>query len=82
MEKRQEQRRRTFKGGKSCFNDGRSVIDCTIKNLSPGGAALLVERTTGIPEEFNLIINPDNIAKACRVVSTTETQIGVAFVWA
>lgn len=82
MEKRQEQRRRTFKGGKICFNYGRSVIDCTIKNLSPSGAALLVERTTGIPEEFNLIINPDNIVRACKTVWKTETQIGVAFVWA
>lgn len=80
VDKRQEQRTRTFKGGKICFNYGRLGIDCTIKNLSPAGAALLIERTAGMPEEFNLIINPDKIVRACKVVWKTETQIGVVSV--
>lgn len=50
--------------------------------ISQGGAALQVEGSTGIPEEFNLIISPDNIVRACEIVWKTETQIGVAFVWA
>ncbi len=80
MEKRRNQRQRTFKGGKIVFNDNRSVIDCTVKNLSSSGAALTVESTIGIPDEFNLIISPENVAKACRVAWKTEHQIGVAFV--
>lgn len=79
MEKRQAPRRRTFKGGKIVFNDGRSVIDCTIKNLSCEGAALNVESTLGIPNEFVLIVNPDNVQKPCRVAWKTQTLIGVAF---
>lgn len=80
MDKRQDQRRRTFKGGKIFFNDDRSVIDCTVKNLSQSGAALLVESTIGIPSEFNLLISPEHVLKACKVVWKTETQIGVSFV--
>lgn len=33
-----------------------------------------------MPEEFNLIINPDKIVRACKVVWKTETQIGVVSV--
>lgn len=80
MDKRHDQRRRTFKGGKILFNQDRSVIDCTVKNLSEGGAALLVESTIGIPAEFNLLISPDHVLKACKVVWKTDTQIGVSFV--
>lgn len=79
MEKRQAERRRTFKGGKIVFNHGRSIIDCTIKNLSRGGAALNVENTCGIPDEFILLVNADNAQKACRAAWRTQTQIGVAF---
>jgi len=79
-ERRKAQRSRTFKGGKIVFNDGRSVIDCTIKNLSPTGAALRIESTIGIPDDFKLVISPDNMTKACRVVWRKEDQIGVAFV--
>lgn len=80
MDKRRDQRRRTFKGGKILFNLDRSVIDCTVKNLSQGGAALLVESTVGIPGEFNLLISPDHVLKPCKVVWKTDTQIGVSFV--
>lgn len=80
MDKRHTPRRRTFKGGKIFFNHDRSVIDCTVKNLSPDGAALLVQSVIGIPGEFNLVISSDNVSRACRVVWKTETQIGVHFV--
>jgi len=80
VDKRQDQRRRIFKGGKIFFNDDRFVIDCTVKNLSQGGAALLVESTIGIPGEFNLLISRDHVLKSCKVVWKTDTQIGVSFV--
>ena len=79
-DRRKHQRRRTFKGGKIVFNDDRSVIDCTVKNLSVGGATLQVESTIGIPGAFRLIISPDDLTKSCRVIWRTENQIGVAFV--
>ncbi len=78
-DKRCNHRRRTYKGGRIFFNLDRSVIDCTIKNFSQGGALLLVESAIGIPSEFNLVVSSDNVSKACRVVWKTETQIGVAF---
>lgn len=79
MEKRQTERRRTFKGGKIVFNHGHSIIDCTIKNMFRGGAALDVESASGIPNEFTLVVSPENVQKACRVAWKTQTLIGVAF---
>lgn len=80
MDKRRSDRRRTYKGGRIFFNHDRSVIDCTVKNFSQGGALLFVESAIGIPSEFNLVVNSDNVSKACRAIWKTETQIGVAFV--
>lgn len=82
MEKRHSERRRTYKGGQIVFNHGRSVIDCTIKNMSRGGAALNVESALGIPNEFILVVSSGNVRKACRVAWKTETLIGVAFLGA
>jgi hypothetical protein len=79
MDKRHAERRRTYKGGKIVFNHGRSAIDCTIKNMSRGGAALNVDSSLGIPNEFILVVSPENAQKACRVAWKTETLIGIAF---
>lgn len=77
--KRKHERRRVFKGGKIVLHDGRSVINCTIRNLSVGGATLEVESPLGIPDRFGLIINPENIVKACRLAWKKEKLIGVSF---
>lgn len=79
MEKRNTERRRTYKGGKIVFNNDRSAIDCTIKNMSRGGAALNVASSLGVPNEFTLVVGPENVQKSCRVAWKTETLIGIAF---
>jgi hypothetical protein len=78
-ERRNMSRRRVLKGGKIVFNDRNSTIDCTVRNLSEGGALLLVETVIGIPDQFDLRIS-DGATHACRVVRRTPTQIGVEFV--
>ena len=73
------ERRRVLKGGKIVFNGGRSAIDCTIKNLSAGGATLQVESPLGIPDTFELVVHQDNTIKSCRMAWKKENLIGVAF---
>jgi len=46
-EQRQHPRRRTLKAGRIVLNQGFSVLSCTVRNLSDGGACLEVARTTG-----------------------------------
>lgn len=76
-EHRTAPRRRLLKTGKISFGGG--AIDCTVRNLSETGAALEVNSPVGIPEQFTLVIEPNQIHVPCRVVWRKETRIGIHF---
>ncbi|AKR54480.1 pilus assembly protein PilZ [Youhaiella tibetensis] len=78
-ERRRAQRHRTLKGGSIVFNEGRSAIDCTVRNLSEIGANLRVTSVVGIPDEFILQMS-DKTTRDCRVSWRKATELGVAFV--
>lgn len=78
-ENRRQQRLRTVRGGKIVFNDGQSVIDCRVRDLSPAGARLIVTTIVGVPDSFVLQI-PDRPKKLCRIVWRGLEELGVAFV--
>ena len=80
QEQRQTVRRRVLKGGKIVFNQGRSTISCTMRNLSEQGALLRVESVLGIPDSFVLVVAPDEQPRACEVVRRTANEVGVRFV--
>jgi hypothetical protein len=42
------------------------VIDCTVRNLSDGGALLLVNSLIGIPDSFDLTIDSDSTTFAAK----------------
>jgi hypothetical protein len=79
MEKRREPRKRTLKRGRLVFNDGRSVIDCVVRNLSPSGALLVLPSLLGIPQEFDLHIDSDRTCRAARTIWKGDGKIGVEF---
>jgi hypothetical protein len=49
-ERRKKPRHRSLKAGKIVFNRQRSVVDCTIRNLSDDGACLVVASPVGLPD--------------------------------
>ncbi len=71
-------RHRTLKGGKIAINEGFSVIDCTVRNLSTTGALLRVTSVVGIPDAFQLVMS-DGQKFDCVVQRRTGTDIGVSF---
>jgi PilZ domain len=77
-ERRAQPRFRVLKAGKIEF--GRSVIDCTVRNMSPIGAGLEVASPLGIPTEFTLHIAGETTGRAVRVVWRQEKRIGVEFI--
>jgi hypothetical protein len=79
MDKRAFARRRVLKGGRITFNDGRSTIDCTVRDLSDGGAKLRVASVIGVPDHFRLVVTGGEIYE-CRVVHRKENELGVSFV--
>ena len=78
-EHRVAQRRTTLKGGMIVFNNGRSSIDCTVRNLSGRGAKLMVASAIGIPDSFDLVL-PTTLKQPCRVAWRKAKEIGVSFV--
>ena len=79
MERRRKARSRTLKTARILFNHHHSVIDCTVRNLSPLGACLNVASAIGIPEKFDVIFDADQSIRSCRMVWHKEKQIGVEF---
>lgn len=77
-ERRATIRHRTLKGGKIAINDGFSVIDCTVRNMSTTGAMLRVASVVGIPDAFQLVMS-DGQKFDCVVQRKTGTDIGVTF---
>jgi len=59
-------RRRVLKAATIVLSQG-GVISCTVRNLSSAGANLEVVSPVGIPDDFNLVIRPDQTQHLCRV---------------
>lgn len=79
MHKRQnEVRHRVLKAARIAFKDRAATIDCVIRNLSVGGACLIVETPVGIPDSFELLLDHASV-RNCRVAWRKATQIGVEF---
>jgi PilZ domain-containing protein len=77
-ERRAHARHRVFKGGRLAFDDG-GVVDCTVRNLSPGGARLDIASAIGLPSRFTLCIDSDHFVRHCHPVWCHDNHIGVAF---
>jgi hypothetical protein len=77
MEKRKEPRTRTLKKAKIVFNNGRSVIDCIVRNLSAHGALLVVHSLLGVPDTFELHIESDGSRRVAHTKWKREGKIGV-----
>lgn len=78
-ERRRETRHRTLRSGKIVFNDRRSVVDCLVRNLSPGGACLQVNTSFGLPAAFELMIDGNERGIPADMAWATQTRVGVVF---
>jgi PilZ domain-containing protein len=76
-ERRATPRQRVFKAGTIEF--GGTGIDCTIRNISPVGAAIDVASPVGIPHEVTLkMLSRHNVRKHCRIIWRNAKRIGMA----
>jgi hypothetical protein len=79
QEHRQNQRTRTLRAGKILFNNRRCVIDCMVRNVSNGGACLLVPNVAGVPSAFDLRIEGEAAIRSCRTMWHARNRLGVKF---
>jgi hypothetical protein len=77
-ERRAQARHRVFKGGRLAFNSGGS-LECTVRNISQGGARIDLTSPVALPEQFMLLIAIDHFQRSCHPVWTNDTRIGLAF---
>ncbi len=78
-ERRKTARRRMLAAARIVFNNRQSVLDCTVKNLSQGGACLRAPNMLGVPESFELWLGSSGGRYRCAAVWRTGRQIGVRF---
>ena len=78
-EQRKPTRIRALKGARIVYGNGTMTRDCTVRNLSAGGAKLVTQSAAGIPHEFELLFDDGN-RKTCEVRWRKWTDIGVSFI--
>jgi hypothetical protein len=76
-EKRRSPRRRVLKTGSIVFNGGRSVMSCTLRNISDHGALLKLDNTLSIPSQFVLCF--DRVSVHCEVIRRALGDLAVEF---
>jgi len=76
--RRRHTRRRSFKGGRIIYNNARSTVGCTIKDLSDGGGRLALSGFIELPGRFDLEI-AGGATLPCKVAWRRGLQIGVEF---
>jgi len=77
IERRAHVRAPRLKPGKIVFKDRLLVYDCTLRNVSLGGACLLVRDGFSLPGDFMLRLDGDTMR--CSVAWRRPDRIGVSF---
>jgi hypothetical protein len=78
VDRRQRPRFRVLKSARIVLNDRASTLDCTVRNVSDGGACLVLATASILPLAFELSI--DGLPyRTCRVVWQYCNRVGVKF---
>ncbi|HMB47129.1 MAG TPA: PilZ domain-containing protein [Afifellaceae bacterium] len=79
-ERRRARRARVTHGATIDFIDQPISIDCTVSDLSSGGARLQTEHAEHVPHSFEIAVNDSNEVYPAKRVWYADGQIGVTFV--
>jgi hypothetical protein len=82
-EKRRTHRARQLRQARCVFNEGASVLDVTLRNISPTGARIAGHELICLPKTFELRVQ-DNLggysARKARLVWTDGATAGLEFI--
>lgn len=79
QESRAEHRSRTLKRGQIRIDGGKSLIDCTIRDLTETGAKLRFENVFPLPPQFELFIVDAKAIWPARSAWQKGVEAGVEF---
>jgi hypothetical protein len=77
--RRSQDRRTVLKGAKIVFNNGKGVMVCRVRDLSPGGARLEFPPRQSLPETFELHVAGQPVRR-CERRWVRNNLVGVRFV--
>lgn len=79
MENRRNQLRlRRLKDGRLSFHDRRSVVNCTVRDVSEQGARLLVGEAYLLPQRFEISIT-GGPPRTARRIWVRPNEMGIRF---
>jgi hypothetical protein len=76
---RQNKRFRTLKEGRIIDPQGRTTLDCTIRDISLTGARVQLVSAINIPEDFELLIVREDMIIPARRRWQRGTSVGLEF---
>jgi two-component system cell cycle response regulator len=76
---RASHRRRTLKRGRLVLAD-RSTVDCTIRDMSDGGARLVFGDAFALPESFRFMNVSENTVRLARLEWQHGREAGISFI--
>jgi hypothetical protein len=79
QDRRSTQRTPIFKAAQLFSEQCRSVVHCTVRDVSTGGAGLQLATAIVLPEAFELSFDSFCSARWCHVRWRAETRLGVSF---
>ena len=77
--RRGQDRKTVLKGAKVVFNNGKGVLVCSVRDLSPGGARLEFPPRVTLPDTFELHVTGQPV-RQCERRWTRNNIVGVRFV--
>jgi hypothetical protein len=78
-ERRKTARRRSFLGGRLTFNNGFSIVDGVVRNLTDEGAKLDCPANLVLQDEVEIAIECKGLQGRAKVVWRSAGQLGLAF---
>ncbi len=74
------ERMRSLLRARMIFNEGRSTLDCVVRNMSATGARIEISDSIALPEVFDLHIPHKGRKRAARLMWRDNGVIGAEFV--
>jgi hypothetical protein len=78
-ERRSAPRSRVFFGGEILIDSNLRPVECHVKNVSNGGANVVVQSGDFLPNQFDLIIRKTNQKHRAVVTWSNGRQVGIAY---
>lgn len=79
VEQRNGLRRRTLRAAKIVYGDYRYIVDCVVRDTSPGGMRIRCDHAHEIPQDFFIYDPTEQSLRRAEVMWRRENELGLQF---